>query len=104
MLLRTSIIAAFVSLAFAAPAVASCWSNKAICRAICGADCCDGWGSVAIADRAALSLFSAEDLQAEVGRIRKNERNKSFLDAVNAEIKTRRSRAPSTTRGVTISE
>ncbi len=78
--------AAFVS---AQPAAANCWSNKAICQAICGFDCCSAANFAAPQDQRALSQISLDDLKAELEGMRVTRADKAFVDAVNAEIKSR---------------
>lgn len=105
MTFRTSLYLIAASVLLAGPAQASCWSNKAICKAICGFECCDGWNYSAPADPAALEGISVRALNAEVKRMRKTSRNSAFLRAVNAEIKARRGGGSSTRAigGATIS-
>ena len=89
MTLKPIIVSILATGVFATSAQASCWSNKAICRAICGADCCDGWGLTAPVDPARLGQFSVEELRAETKRMRKTSGNRSFFTAVENELKTR---------------
>lgn len=86
--LETLIIA--TSLTFAAlPAAASCWSNKAICQAICGLDCCSGASFAAPSNQRALSQISVKALQSELDGMDKSRENKAFMDAVTREINQR---------------
>jgi hypothetical protein len=82
----------FISAGFAftaVPASANCWSNKAICQAICSQDCCATSNFAAPSDPKALSEISVRALEAELGGIDKTRGNQAFIDILQREIKTR---------------
>jgi hypothetical protein len=81
--------ATFLVSILAGPVQADCWSNKAICMAICGAPCCSKAGTNLTTGQGNLSEFSSADLQAEIDGIRATRANKAFVDLIKAEIKSR---------------
>jgi len=67
-------------------AQASCVTNKAICQAICGSDCCDSWSGGTLNNRGAVETMNKADLIAEVGRAKQGS---SFEQALQAEVDRR---------------
>lgn len=67
-------------------AQASCFTNKAICQAICGSDCCDGWSGGSFANPGAIETMNKADLIAEISKAKEDS---SFQQALQAEVARR---------------
>ena len=79
-----------VIVAWNAPVQADCFFNKAICQAICGADCCSKPGTGYITSGGGgLSQFSTSDLQREIDAIKPTRKNRKFLKLLKGEVASR---------------
>lgn len=67
-------------------AQASCFTNKAICQAICGSDCCDGWSGGTLNNPGAVETMNKADLVAEIGRAKEGS---AFEKALQSEVDRR---------------
>ena len=67
-------------------AQASCSTNKAICQAICGSDCCDGWSGGTLNNPAAVETMNKADLVAEIGKAKEGS---AFEKALQTEVDRR---------------
>ena len=67
-------------------AQASCFTNKAICQAICGSDCCDGWSGGTLKNPGAVETMNKADLVAEIGRAKEGS---EFEKALQTEVDRR---------------
>ena len=67
-------------------AQASCSTNKAICQAICGSDCCDGWSGGTLKNPGAVETMNKADLVAEIARAKEGS---SFEQVLQAEVNRR---------------
>lgn len=65
---------------------ASCFTNKAICQAICGSDCCDGWSGGTLNNPGAVETMNKADLVAEIGRAKEGS---AFEKALQSEVDRR---------------